>query len=98
MKIYFFKKRLKEIKTIYPTFLHFKLFVIFHGKETFLVGRIFFDEIKMTNGFWVSKKIKLIIQVSLMRCILINRTIGMRSFSIGTNPTIGTNGHNSYHH
>ena len=27
-----------------------------------------------------------------MRCIFTNRTIGMRSFSIGTNPTIGTNG------
>ena len=27
-----------------------------------------------------------------MRCILTNRTIGMTSFSIGTNPTIGTNG------
>ena len=61
MKIYFFKKTLKKIKTIYPTFLHFKLFVLFHGKETILVGRIFFDEIKMTNGFWVSKNIKLII-------------------------------------
>ena len=30
--------------------------------------------------------------------ILTNRTIGMKSFSIGTNPTIGTNGHTSYHH
>ena len=27
-----------------------------------------------------------------MRCILTNRTIGMTSFCIGTNPTIGTNG------
>ena len=27
-----------------------------------------------------------------MRCIFTNRTIGMTSFSIGTNPTIGTNG------
>ena len=61
-----------------------------------MVGRIFFDEIKMTNGFWVSKNIKLIIQVSLMRCILTNRTIGMKSFSIGTNRinliTTNTNG------
>ena len=56
MRIYFFKKGLKKIKTIYPTFLRtFQIFVKFHGKETFVVGRIFFDEIKMTNGFWVSK-------------------------------------------
>ena len=27
-----------------------------------------------------------------MRCTFTNRTIGMTSFSIGTNPTIGTNG------
>ena len=27
-----------------------------------------------------------------MRCIFTNRTIGMTSFSIGTNCTIGTNG------
>ena len=27
-----------------------------------------------------------------MRCIFTNRTTGMTSFSIGTNPTIGTNG------
>ena len=32
-----------------------------------------------------------------MRCILTNRTIGMTSFSIGTNRTIGTNGDPSYH-
>ena len=56
-KVYFFKKRFNKIKTIYPTFVHFKLFVTFHGNETFLVGRIFFDEIKMAKGFWVSKNI-----------------------------------------
>ena len=33
-----------------------------------------------------------IIWVPLMRCILTNRTIGMTSFTFGTNPTIGTNG------
>ena len=33
-----------------------------------------------------------IIEVPSMRCIFTNRTIGMTSFSIGTNPTIGTNG------
>ena len=49
--VYLFRKRFNKIKTIYPTFEHFKLFVIFHGNETFLVGRIFFDEIKMVRGF-----------------------------------------------
>ena len=33
-----------------------------------------------------------IIKVPLMRCIFTDRTIGMTSFSIGTKPTIGTNG------
>ena len=33
-----------------------------------------------------------IIEVPSMRCIFTNRTIRMTSFSIGTNPTIGTNG------
>ena len=33
-----------------------------------------------------------IIYVTLMRCIFTNRTIGMASFSIGTNRTISTNG------
>ena len=33
-----------------------------------------------------------------MRCILTNTTIGMTSFSVGTNPTIGTDGQPSYHH
>ena len=33
-----------------------------------------------------------IIKVPLMRCIFTNRTIGMTSFSIGTNRTIGPNG------
>ena len=33
-----------------------------------------------------------------MRCIFTNRTIAIRCFSIGTNPTIGTNGDPSYHH
>ena len=28
----------------------------------------------------------------------VGRTIGMTSFSIGTNPTIGTKGHPSYHY
>ena len=28
----------------------------------------------------------------------VGRTIGMISFSIGTNPTIGAKGHPSYHH
>ena len=28
----------------------------------------------------------------------VDRTIGITSFSIGTNPTIGTKGHPSYHH
>ena len=50
-KVYLCKKSFNKIKTIYPTFVHFKLFVIFHRNETFLVGRIFFDEIKMVRGF-----------------------------------------------
>ena len=33
-----------------------------------------------------------IIKVPLMRSIFTNRTIGMTSFSVGTNPTVGTNG------
>ena len=33
-----------------------------------------------------------------MRCIFTNRTIAIRCFSIGTTPTIGTNGDPSYHH
>ena len=33
-----------------------------------------------------------IIKDPLMRCIFTNRTIGMTSFSTGTNPTIGSNG------
>ena len=50
-KVYLFKKSFNKMKTIFPTSVHFKLFVIFHGSETFLVGRIFFDEMKMVSGF-----------------------------------------------
>ena len=33
-----------------------------------------------------------IIKVPLIRCIFTDRTIGMTSLSVGTNPTTGTNG------
>ena len=35
---------------------------------------------------------------TIVRSIFTSRTIGMTSFSIGTNPTIATNGDPSYHH